>query len=291
VSPYYAYHATVVAVLLGWAASYAETLQTLWPELGLTLVGALVIHTSAAFFNEYYDFVQRADAYVEHDNPYAGGSRVVYLESGVKPRHLLAASFAFASLGTVIGLALVAWKGVPVLLLGLLGYAVFYSYTGPPMKFAYRGLGELSVGLSFGPLLVMGSYYVQTQRFDGVPLAASTILGLFIVLVLLFNEFPDYAGDLRSGKRNLVVRLTRRRAMGLCGILLTSSYGLLLVFVLSGVLPLLSLLALVTLPLSAYAFRTLRDRYDDPDGMRPANAAMLVNHFVLGTSLVVGFLL
>lgn len=291
VSPYYAYHATVVAVLVGSAAWYSRSGQVGWPELFLTLIGAAAVHTAAAFFNEYYDFAQGADAHVGHKNPYAGGSRVLYLGSGLRPNSLLAASLIFAGFGALVGVYLASQKGFPVLILGLLGYTFMFFYTASPLRLAYRGLGEFAVGLSFGPLVVMGSYYVQARAFAVGPFAASILLGLFIALVLLFNEFPDYAGDLRAGKRNLVVRLTPRRAVRLCGGLFVTAYALLFAFVSTGALPLSSLLALATVPLSAYSFRILRVRCTDPDGLRPANAAMLLNHLVLGIALVVGYVL
>lgn len=290
ISPYYAYHATVVAVFVGWAAAHAAGFETLWPEFLLTLAGALAVHTAGAFSNEYFDFVQRADAHVDHRNPYAGGSRVLFLQEGLPPRVLLVASFAFAGVGSLIGLYLALVRGLPLLFIGLAGYGVMFFYTAPPGRLAYRGLGELGVGLSFGPFVVLGSYYVQTQRFDASPVAASVLVGLFIALVLLFNEFPDYEGDRRANKRTQIVRWGPRRAVALCAVVLGTAYVLLGLFVLLRVVPTTALFALVTLPLSIPAFAILYRRYEDPDGLRPANATMLVNHLVLGMALTLAFL-
>jgi 1,4-dihydroxy-2-naphthoate octaprenyltransferase len=288
VSPYYAYHATVVAVIVGAAAAASRGVLG-WSELGLVLAGAAFAHTAAAFFNEYFDYTQRADAHVSHSNPYAGGSRVLFIDGGLHPRQLLLASLVFAAAGAAVGVILAAWRGWPVLLMGMLGYAILVFYTAPPLRLAYRGWGELAVGTAFGPLVVVGSYFVQVQRVDAAPLAASIVLGIFIALVLLFNEFPDHADDVRSGKRNLVVRLTPPRALALCGGLFCAAYILLVLWSLRGPLPMTALLGLVTVPLSAHAFRLLRARFDDPNRLRPANAAMLINHLLLGIALAAAF--
>lgn len=53
------------------------------------------------------------------------------------------------------------------------------------MKLAARGVGELFVGLNFGPLVVLGSYYVQTQCLAIEPLIVSIPIGFIVDHILL----------------------------------------------------------------------------------------------------------
>ncbi len=290
VSPYYAYHATVVGVVIGTAAALFEG-HAFQPLLfGLTLGGALAAHTTAAFFNEYFDYALGADRRVDHSNPFAGGSRVILVRDGLRPSALLGAALAFAALGISLGLVLFVFRGLPVLLLGLAGYLFLFQYTAPPLKLAYRGWGEVVVGVSFGPLVVLGSAYIQAGVLSPRALAASLPLGLLVALVLLFNEFPDYGGDALVGKRNLVVRLGRDRAVHLCALFLFLITLSLLLPVLLSLFPLRALASLAAVASSVAALAILSRFRTSPEAMAPANALMLLNVLLLGGLLSWGLL-
>ncbi len=291
VSPYYAYHATIIPVCLGAAIAWANE-KVFSPTLFLiTLLGALSLHTATALFNEFFDYQSKADSLVAHKNPYAGGSRVLIISGGIQPNNLLAASIIFSLAGILIGLYLTLLAGPTILYLGLLGFLFIYSYTAPPLRLSYRGLGELAVGISFGPLMVLGSYIVQAGSFTFQPFLVSVTVGLFTATILLFNEFPDFESDRAVGKQNLVVRLGYRAAVQLCKASLALAYTTLLLGVLLRILPVGVLLGVLTIPLSLKALSNLGERYDKPDGLASTNALMLVNHFVMGTLIMIGYLL
>jgi 1,4-dihydroxy-2-naphthoate octaprenyltransferase len=87
-----------------------------------------------------------------------------------------------------------------------------WSYHGPPLRLAYRGLGELDVVACYGPLIALSTYLVLAHRLSWEVFWLSIPLGLIIAAFLWVNEFPDYLADRAHGKRNLVVRLGRKRA-------------------------------------------------------------------------------
>ncbi len=290
VSPYYAYHATVIPVCLGTAVAWSRTGFFNAFLFLLTLLGALSLHTATAMFNEFFDYQSRADLLVTHKNPYAGGSRVLVIAGGIKPTNLLAASFLFSLAGILIGLYITFLVGPIILYVGLLGFVFVYSYTAPPLRLSHRGLGELAVGVSFGPLIVLGSYVAQTGAIALAPFLVSIAVGLFTATVLLFNEFPDYESDTAVGKRNLVVRLKGPAAVQLCRVSVTFAYATLFVGVLLRILPVGVLLGTLTVPLSLKALRDLGRRYDEPDGLAPTNALMLVNHLVTGALMIIGYI-
>ncbi len=291
VSPYYAYHATIIPVALGTIIAWTDR-GLFNPSLFLIgLLGSLSLHTATAMLNEFFDYQSKADVLVTHNNPYAGGSRVLTIAEGIRPRSLLAASVVFSLAGTLIGLHLTFLVGPAILYLGLLGFLFIYSYTAPPLRLSYRGLGELAVGISFGPLITSGSYIVQAGTLTLPPFLVSLTVGLFTATVLLFNEFPDYESDRAVGKRNLVVRLGYPSAVHLCMASLAFGYAILILGVLLTILPSGVLLAVLTLPVSLKALMDLKERCDEPDGLVPTNALMLLNHLATGTLMVIGYLL
>ncbi len=290
VSPYYAYHATVIPVCLGAAIAWADK-RSFNPTLFLiTLLGALSLHTATAMFNEFFDYHSRADLLVTHKNPYAGGSRVLIIAGGIRQNSLLAASMVFSLAGILTGLYLTLVAGPAILYLGLLGFLFIYSYTAPPLRLSYRGLGELAVGISFGPLMVLGSHIVQAGTFTLQSFLVSVTVGLFTATILLFNEFPDYESDRAAGKRNLVVRLGYRAAVQLCKTSLALAYAILVIGVLLRILPVFVLLATLTIPVSLKALSSLAERYNQPDALAPTNALMLVNHLITGALIIIGYL-
>src|SRR3954453_17251758 len=110
----------------------------------------------------------------------------------------------FYAVAIAIGLFLAVDRGFWALFgIGLAGVLISVFYTAPPLKLVHRGLGEICVGVGFGPLMVLGAYYVQAQRFTFEALYASIPVGIFIALVLYMNEVPDRAGAAAAGKRPL----------------------------------------------------------------------------------------
>ena len=80
----------------------------------------------------------------------------------------------------------------------------------------FRGLGELVIGLAYGPWMVLGSLYLHTGAAPGwAVVLASLMPGLLIASLAVVNAIPDFHQDRLVGKRNLVVRVGRRRAVWL----------------------------------------------------------------------------
>ena len=261
----------------------------------LTLVGGSLIHIATNMFNDYFDFKSGNDFQVKHQNPFAGGGRV--LTAGlVKPStHLLVSSLCLL-LGCLIGLYLVFAFSLPYLfVLGVIGVISSYFYVGPPFRFAYRGIGELIVGINFGPIMTLGAYYVQAGSFAWEPLLASIPVGLLVAAILWINEFPDMDADGAVGKRTLVLRLGYSRSIGVyvgmvvAAYLLLIVYALLAVFSLVPITSLASLIALLSLPFALRAVKVLRANYKDPHAIIPANANTIFLHLAFGILAILGF--
>lgn len=171
-----------------------------------------------------------------------------------------------------------AWEGGwPVVMYTLLGGAAAVWYVGPPIRWVYRGLGETVIGLSYGPWMTLGSLYLHTRAHSNEALLASLVPGLLITALAVVNNIPDFHQDRLVGKRNLVVRLGRKRGMYLYLALAALGLAVCAAGALLGVFPKLSLLAVLAgLPLLINSGRAAWTTYDTPRAFIPA-----VKHIVL----------
>jgi 1,4-dihydroxy-2-naphthoate octaprenyltransferase len=283
--------ATLVPVCLGTAIAWARTgAFSVWYFL-LTLAGAVCLHAGTNMTNDYFDHTWGSDEInTEFASPFTGGSRLIQM-GFVKPETLLWQGIGFFFIGGLIGLLLVLTRGLCVLWLGLIGAFSGYFYTAPPLRLARTGLGELLIGLNFGPLMVLGSAYVQTQALAWEPVIASLPVMLLIALVVWINQFQDMRADAAVGKNHLVVRLGRRRAATIYGLLLAAVYLSLLAGVLFGGVTPCALLGLLTLPTAIKAYRVARVHYDHPHELTPANAATVQAHLWTGLLIALGYVI
>jgi len=287
--------ATFIPVILGSVIAWQITHLFNWGFFLLTLLGASLIQIATNMLNDYFDFKSGNDFQVKHQNPFAGGGRV--LTAGlIKPStHLLVSSICLV-VGCLIGFYFIYMFGLNLLFwLGLVGAVSSIFYVGPPFKLAYRGVGELIVGLNFGPVMVLGAYYVQTGTLSLVPFLASIPIGLLIAAVLWINEFPDMDADGAVGKKTLVLRLGYSKSIGVYIGMIVLSYLLVVLYYLlrlatSVTLTSLATLAvLATLPLAIKAIRGLRANYRDPHAIIPSNAGTIMLHLSFGILSILGF--
>ena len=291
--------ATIIPVVLGGVVAWQLTGAFRWDLFLLTLLGASLIHIATNMFNDYFDYRSGNDLLVKHQNPFAGGGRILTAGLISTSKHLIV-SVSCLVLGCLIGLYLIFAFNLPILFwLGLVGIISSYFYVGPPLKLAYRGIGEIIVGLNFGPLMTLGAFYVQTGSWTRLsePFLASIPIGLLIAAVLWINEFPDMDADRAVGKKTLVLRLGYLRSVGVFISMLAGSYLLVVLYLLVrafGTLQVTSyatLIVLFSLPLGVKAVKVLRASYRDPHAIIPANAGTIMLHLSFGILTIVGFVI
>jgi 1,4-dihydroxy-2-naphthoate octaprenyltransferase len=281
--------ATVVPVLLGIAI--AATHGTFDPVAAiLTVVGASFVHLGLNVANDVFDTVQGADDANVTPTKFSGGSRVIQYGL-LSLRRMATIATAFYLAAGAIGLVLLAFWGSPALLvIGIAGFVVSLGYTAPPLKFVYRGLGEIAVAVGFGPLMLLGAYVVQTRGILAwEPFVASIPVALFIALILYVNEIPDRRGDAHAGKRTLPVRYSRDAVITGFNLAAGAAYVVLVVGVGVGLLPIPTLLMLLTVPLALQVSRGLRPNYDNPYGLMAVMGDNVQLHLRAGILLLVGY--
>jgi 1,4-dihydroxy-2-naphthoate octaprenyltransferase len=257
----------------------------------LTLVGIVLIHFGLNTANDFFDTRLGADAVNPLPTPFSGGSRVI-IENLVSEKNVKRLFTICYTLGTLIGLYLALTRGlIPILGLMSAGFFLSFFYTAPPLKLAYRGFGELSVFLGFGPVLVLGSYYVQAQRFSTEALWISIPSGLLIMLILYVNEIPDRPWDAKAGKRTMVVRMPKEKVILVYVSLIALLYIFIALGAIAGLLPLYSLIALVTAMWIPKMIKTMKEKFEKGLELIPLQASQFNLFIIVNILLTVSYLL
>jgi 1,4-dihydroxy-2-naphthoate polyprenyltransferase len=283
--------ATIIPVLLGILIAARNGSFDL-VAAALTVVGAAFVQLGLNVANDVFDTVQGADDANVTPTQFSGGSRVIQYGL-VSLRQMATLATVFYVLAGLIGLVLLATHGSAALLvIGIVGYIVSLGYTAPPLKFVYRGLGELAVAFGFGPLMLLGAYVVQTRgALSWEPFAASIPIALLVALILYVNEIPDRRGDARAGKRTLPVRFSRAAVIGGYRVAAAGAYVALVAGVVLGILPIPTLLMLLTIPLALRVSRGLEPNYENPYGLMAIMGVNIQLHLFAGLLLLLGYAL
>jgi len=235
--------AAIAPVLVGTSLAWADGRFSLAPALAAA-VGALLLQILSNFANDYFDFEKGVDT-----RERVGPTRV--MAAGLlSARELRLGMAAVISLAVLDGIYLVMVGGWPILAVGAASILAALLYTGGPLPFGYRGLGDLFVFIFFGLTAVCGTYYVQAGTLSPVIFVAAAPVGFLITAILVVNNLRDIETDAKAGKRTLAVLIghenTRRQYL----VLLILAYSATLLLWLGYELGPAVLLPLLSLPLA-----------------------------------------
>jgi len=221
--------ASIIPAFIG--AAYASTVLTSGSFSTLNFIfatiGVALLHLASNVFNDYFDWTSGTDQVNNsYFQKYSGGSRAIELglinERGTK---MVATSLLLIS--TAIGIYLTFQVGTGVLVFGLAGAFAGYFYTAPPLRLvARRGLGELAIGVTFGPLITGGMFYTLTSTYSWTSLLIGLPIGLLTANILLINQVPDLEGDASTGKNHLVVTFGRENAVLIYALTVAAAIGI-----------------------------------------------------------------
>jgi len=283
--------ASFVPVILGAVIAWHQTASFDLLYFSFTLIGVLALHAATNTLNDYFDYRSGNDLLNREANrPFDGGSPFL-VDGRLKAKSVYRFGVSALLLGIGIGLFLSIKKGWLILPLGVIGVGTAYFYVEPRVRLASRGLGELLCGLCFGPLVVIGTYYVQAPKVSVEALIAGIPIGFLITNVLFINQFPDREADRAVGKNHWVVRLGKKKAAKVYVLLVSAVYISVAAGVLMGVLPKISLIAFCTIPLSLKGVLITLREYDHSPKLRPAQALTILSHLTTGLLLSLSFYL
>jgi 1,4-dihydroxy-2-naphthoate octaprenyltransferase len=280
--------ATFIPIFVGAAVANLSGFSVDWGWLGLTLLGGSLLHIGTNTANDYFDHTSGTDeANYNYMVPFSGGSRSIQMGL-ISAKGMLTVAIVSFALSAVVGIPLIQKAGMPVLWLGLIGFFSGLFYTAPPFRFASRkGLGELIIGLNFGPLMVAGSALVQTGKLLPEAFLAGIPIGLLVAAIVYVNEFPDHDGDKATGKDTLIVVFGPEKARIGYVLLVAGAFISIIVMALNGTFPMLTLIALVASYFGVRAIQILYKYYDDRL-LQPANAGTINMHFITGVLFCIG---
>ncbi len=262
-----------------------------WAWLAVTVIGIFCVEVAKNASGEVVDYDSGTDLNISEKErtPFSGGKRVLVDGLLTRKQTWQIAIFFYCAL-IAAGMTLVFYVSTNILFFGLAGMAMAWCYHAAPLQLSYHGFGEIAVALAYGPLIVCGTYFVQTGSVSIPLLHVSVALGLHIAGFLWINQFPDYRADLAAGKRNLVVRLGPEKASLAYVVIIASAYGWLgftgFTYEHAGGY----LWGFFGLPLAAFsAWRLLKSPVDIPS-LVPAQAASLLGFLLMALGSGAGYL-
>ncbi len=212
---------------------------------GLVLLGVVFLHLGANAIDDAYDFQNGVDSTANSMFPRDFGGWKPIPRGYVSLQNGKIVSSALLLGGLVIGVYFWYAVGVFAFLLAVVGTLLAIFYCAPPAKLDYRGLGlgELAIFFTFGPLPVMGAYYVQTGQISLDALLISIPIGITTVTILMDHDLIFYEVYSRSRKLSLTTVLGKKNALYFSACLSILSYALVTALVTTRILPLVVLAA------------------------------------------------
>jgi 1,4-dihydroxy-2-naphthoate octaprenyltransferase len=223
----------------------------------VTLIGTVFLHAATNLINDYYDVQSGVDTPEVATAQYRPHPLV---EGKLEAGQVRAASYILYGLSILIGIYLAATRGWALMWIGLTGAFASLTYTAPPFKYKYSALGEISVFLMWGPLMVAGAFFVQRQEFNINAFWISLPFGVLVALVLLANNIRDIKHDRDKGILTLAIVLGQQKGILLYATLVVVAYLGIVWMSIFGPLHLWSLLVLVSLPLALRLLKQMKAR-------------------------------
>ena len=254
--------AAASGVVIGSALAWANGLFQFAPALAALCV-ALLLQIGSNVANDVFDFERGADTFERQ-----GPLRVT--QAGLlTPVQVKRGMWAIFGLAAMFGLYLVTLRGWVIIAIGLAAIFSAIAYTGGPFPLGYYGLGDVFVFIFFGVVAVTGTYYVQAGSVSAAAWWMSVPIGLIITAILAVNNLRDLENDRKAGKHTLAVLLGARFARIEYVLCMAIAYLLLPVLIFLNIVPTLSLLAWLSIPI---AWKTLRVVFTQEGS--PLNAAL-----------------
>jgi 1,4-dihydroxy-2-naphthoate polyprenyltransferase len=250
----------------------------------LALIGALFLQVAANLINEYFDFKRGAEDLKQ------AGQGMVIKQGVLTPQAVLIGAVVTVLAGIAIGLYLLTQSGPLLFWIGLGGVLVVITYTAGPFPLAYNGLGEVTVFIFMGPVMVLGAWYVMAREFSSLPLWVGVPIGFTVAAILHANNIRDIESDRAVNKRTLAVLLGLRAARVEYVLLLVAAYVAVVLLVLGGVMPPTALIAGVTLP-EAWRLIQIVTTSTDTQQFHMAQGRTARLHGALGMWLIIGWAL
>ncbi|MDR0230809.1 MAG: prenyltransferase [Dysgonamonadaceae bacterium] len=230
----------------------------------LAVLGVLFGHLSMNLFDDYFDYKVKGTDFrdkMAREGFRARIAKCEYLTSRKATlKQLLIACFVFSAISLLFASIIFIERGVVILYYVLALTVLGISYSGKPLKLSYRGLGELMIGIIFGPLSMTGVYYSACGMFNWAVVFISIPVGLLVANIVYVHAIMDYEPDKKVGKMTFAVLLgSKKRMLGTLLAILVISYLSIFTGIFLKYLSLYYFLTLFTLPMAISLYYLMRE--------------------------------
>ena len=259
-----------------------------WITFVLVFLGGSFLHLAANTYNDYFDWTSGTD---QLNNDYflqlSGGSRAIELGL-INEKQLFKLATTFLALAGLSGLIIMIDGKVELLYYGLIGAFSGYFYTGYPLRLvARKGIGELLIGLNYGPLMTMGAVFAMSGVHSWEAFLFGIPLGILTTAILWINQFPDSKSDEIAGKNHLVVVLGLEKASWGYLTLMLMAFGSIYALAKYQIIEQGALISLAGLPIALYYSYQVTRNYNTRD-LANANWGTIGIHGITGILLIIG---
>lgn len=236
----------------------------------LAVIGVVLSHAAGNLFDDYFDYIKKKTNFrdeLQHKGFRARIGKCPYLTSGATSiKKLLFVACLLSFISVAIGITLIYYRGIDILYFMIISGILIISYSGAPLRLSYRGMGELMIGVLFGPLNMMGVYYAACGTLDMSIVLISIPVGMLVANILYVHSILDYEPDKEIGKHTLAVLLDNKKAMLVVqAILLFAPYAIISFGILTHHISAYFWILILTLPLAIYLFYMMLEYVRNPE--------------------------
>ncbi len=241
----------VAAAVAGFLAVFRDA-DVQWAWFALAAAGIVLAHMANNLMNDLFDLEVGTDREEYPRNLY---SPHPVLSGVVTRRQLATYALVVNAMCLAIMIVLTAARGWSILGFALGGFVLSAAYTAPPLRLKKHGLGEPTVLVVWGPLMVGGCYYAATGEIPGAIVLASVPYAILCTTVLMGKHIDKIPWDAPDGTRTLPVILGEGRARHVTQLMFVAFFVSIVALVVAQVLPVASLLVLGALPATVKAWK------------------------------------
>ncbi len=211
----------------------------------LCTLGLVLAHAVNNMMNDYYDTQSGVDT---PDYARAQYAPHPILSGMISKEGLIRAVVVVNAICVLIAAYLTWVRGPAAAGFALAGFALSFFYVAPPLRLKHHGLGEPSVFIVWGPLMIAGTYFITTGSAPSWVWWASIPYGLIVMTVLFGKHIDKIEADTAKGIHTVPVLIGERRARLATQVMIAAFYAIVLAQVGLGVLSVWTLLVLISLP-------------------------------------------
>ena len=278
---------TPVCVFLGMSTVVANQAEVSLLVLILALLGAFLAHISVNTLNEYFDFKSGLDLETVKTQ-FSGGSGALP-ENPEMVGTVLTVGVASSMFLLMIGSFFVWQYGAGIIPVGITGLVLIATYTGWINRHPIICL--IAPGLGFGFLMVAGTQFVLQGEYTTLPWLVAVVPFFLVNNLLLLNQYPDIEADKNVGRNHLPIAFGVNISTFVYGMFASATVVAIVAYVMTGLLPVLSLIALVPMPLAFFslhgAIKHAADIGRFPQYLAANVAVTILTILLLGISLIV----